>query len=119
MVDLTEAFARRAIHYARKGDWDPLIKYLENPNLKITGEVRKLLTLIVKGELKRPKHRVATAQKAQRYIAMVERFSQLKEKGASTKIAVMDVAKEFNVSAQTVFNARREYLDVWNRRSDI
>ncbi len=120
MVDVTEMRAKRAIDYARKGDFAPLIEYLESPNLVITSEVRTVLVQIIKGDLKPPPNRIGgKAEKVQRDIAITRRFTELQEQGSSVKSILIALAQEFGVSQETVRDARKAYQDDWKKRSDV
>jgi hypothetical protein len=108
VAQILEPFRLPAVADARAGNLELLISYVQLGGA-IRDDVREVIVDILKGELKRAKHRPSKAQTLFRAKRMFWRLTELQAQGARTESAVAQVAEEFGVSGKTVYRALKQF----------
>jgi hypothetical protein len=101
VIDFIDSFV---LDPALRGDWDALAQHLERGG-RITQRQREFLIAVLRGEVKRPKHRPgrgATVEKGEAIAYFVE---DAKRNGTRAGKAVEAAAKHFAVTTRTVQRA--------------
>jgi hypothetical protein len=108
-----------AVAAARAGDFEPLIRTLEeiivfpehDPTFKtlLWPDMCRVLIKILKGEIRRPKKRPPDKFVAARRFFISFEVEYLKRQGESTEDAVAHAADRFHISARLVYEERKKY----------
>lgn len=89
---------------ALDGDWEPLIKHIATGG-EITPAMRKFLVGVLKGELKRPRHRPPKQSTKERRNWIVCTVLQHEREGLSTEEAIQKAMALYAVDRRSVQRA--------------
>jgi hypothetical protein len=99
-----EYFLRPAL----RGDWGLLIRYIETDG-QLTGEMRKFLAGVLRGEIKRPNNRAPTVATAQRHLGMAFFVLCRRREGLNLAAAIDRTAEQFGADRRTVQRAIKRW----------